>query len=145
MRLFCMLSIMFTFITLGLMLFLSKRTNFHSCWHFPRAMRVLVIFTNPSARAGYHTRSILKRSLTGLNSEFSFSYTSCLTEGWRNQSVLLFTHSWRENNWINTFPKGISAMWNVIRLIQDLNSYQRVHFLWRSSLHYCSFLKYWEY
>ena len=28
---------------------------------------------NPSARAGYDTRSILKRSLAGLNSEFSFS------------------------------------------------------------------------
>ena len=31
-----------------------------------------IIFTNPSARAGYDTRSIFKRSLTGLNSEFSF-------------------------------------------------------------------------
>ena len=28
---------------------------------------------NPSARAGYDTRSIFKQSLTGLNSEFSFS------------------------------------------------------------------------
>ena len=40
----------------------------------------LDIFTNPSARAGYDTRSIFKRSLTGLNSEFSFSLTSCLTK-----------------------------------------------------------------
>ena len=39
-----------------------------------------VIFTNPSARAGYDTRSIFKRSLTGLKSEFSFSLTSCLTK-----------------------------------------------------------------
>ena len=39
----------------------------------------VTIFTNPSARAGYDTRSIFKRSLTGLNSEFSFSLTSCLT------------------------------------------------------------------
>ena len=30
----------------------------------------LIIFTNPSARAGYDTRSIFKRSLTGLISEF---------------------------------------------------------------------------
>ena len=30
----------------------------------------VVLFTNPSARAGYDTRSIFKRSLTGLNSEF---------------------------------------------------------------------------
>ena len=35
---------------------------------------------NPSARAGYDTRSIFKRSLTGLNSEFSFSLTSGLTK-----------------------------------------------------------------
>ena len=40
----------------------------------------MVLFTNPSARAGYDTRSIFKRSLTDLNSEFSFSYTSCLTK-----------------------------------------------------------------
>ena len=33
----------------------------------------LIIFINPSARAGCDTRSIFKRSLTGLNSEFSFS------------------------------------------------------------------------
>ena len=34
---------------------------------------LMLLFTNPSARAGYDTRSIFKRSLTGLNSEFSFS------------------------------------------------------------------------
>ena len=33
----------------------------------------VILFTNPSARAGYDTRSIFKRSLIGLNSEFSFS------------------------------------------------------------------------
>ena len=33
----------------------------------------LFIFTKPSARAGYDTRSIFKRSLTGLNSDFSFT------------------------------------------------------------------------
>ena len=31
---------------------------------------VKIIFTNPSAQAGYDTRSIFKRSLTGLNSVF---------------------------------------------------------------------------
>ena len=30
----------------------------------------LILFTNPSAQAGYDTRSIFKRSLTGWNSEF---------------------------------------------------------------------------
>ena len=34
----------------------------------------------PSARAGYDTGSIFKRSLAGLNSEFSFSKSSCLTK-----------------------------------------------------------------
>ena len=33
----------------------------------------VILFTNPSARAGYDTRSIFKQSLTGWNSEFSFS------------------------------------------------------------------------
>ena len=40
----------------------------------------VIIFTNPSARAGYDTRSIFKWSLSGLNSEYSFSLTSCLTK-----------------------------------------------------------------
>ena len=51
----------------------------------------------------------------------------------RTQSTLLFTHIWRENNWIQNFPKDISAMWNVISLIQDLNC---VHFLQRLLLHH---------
>ena len=90
-----------------------------------------IIFTNPSAWAGYDTRSIFKWSLTGLNSEFSFSETSRLTKAEEPSLPYYFTHSWRENNWIHTFPKGISAMWNAISLIQDLNSSRHVHFLWR--------------
>ena len=46
------------------------------------------------------------------------------------KSAQLFTHNWRENSWINTFPKGISTMWNTIKLIQDLNSGSRVYFQW---------------
>ena len=41
--------------------------------NFALVARNLILFTNPSARVGYDTRSIFKRSLTGLNSEFSFS------------------------------------------------------------------------
>ena len=41
--------------------------------HNRQGNNLLILFTNPSARAGYDTRSIFKRSLTGLNSEFSFS------------------------------------------------------------------------
>ena len=33
---------------------------------------IYIIFTNPSAQAGYDTRSIFKWILGGLNSEFSF-------------------------------------------------------------------------
>ncbi len=40
----------------------------------------LYYLPNPSTRAGYDTRSVFKRSLTGLNSEFSFSQTTCLTK-----------------------------------------------------------------
>ena len=51
-------------------------------WRIVRRLErfYLTIFTNPSAWVGYDTRSIFKRSLTGLNSEFSFSLTSCLTK-----------------------------------------------------------------
>ena len=44
----------------------------------------MILFTNPSTRAGYDTRSIFKLSLTGLNSEFSLSYTSCFTKAKEN-------------------------------------------------------------
>ena len=37
------------------------------------------VFTNPSTSAGYDARSIFKWSLTGLNSEFSFFKTNCVT------------------------------------------------------------------
>ena len=38
--------------------------------NFVKLSSELNLFTNPSARAGYNTRSIFKQSLTGLNSEF---------------------------------------------------------------------------
>ena len=46
----------------------------------PRSLTYLIIFTNPSALAGYDTKSIFKLSLRGFNSEFSFSQASCLTK-----------------------------------------------------------------
>ena len=46
----------------------------YPCWWRDKMMKCYsILFTNPSARAGYDTRSIFKRNLTGLNSEFSFS------------------------------------------------------------------------
>ena len=45
-----------------------------------KLIEYLIQFTKPSARAGCDTRSIFKQSFAGLNSEFSFSETSCLTK-----------------------------------------------------------------
>ena len=46
-----------------------------------------------------------------------------------NYHDLLFTHKERENSWIQTLPKVISAMWNANGLFQGLNSTSRIHFL----------------
>ena len=46
--------------------------------------------------------------LIGLNSEFSLP-----NQDWRTQTALLLIRSWKENNQIHTFPKGISVMWNI--------------------------------
>ena len=46
---------------------------FEGYYCFMCVLSIKVLFTNPSARAGYDTRSIFKRTLTCLNSEFSFS------------------------------------------------------------------------
>ena len=127
------------FISNSILIFNFKILNFSflSCctkWSFPKKLQLYSIFTNPSTQAGYDTRSILKQSITGLSSEFSFSLTSCLTKA--EELSLPNYFPWRENNWIHTFPKGISAMWNAISLIQDLNSCHRVHFQWQKPLHH---------
>ena len=69
----------------------------------------MILFTNPSARAGYDTRSVFKRSLTGFNSEFSFKII-CLTKA--EEPSLSYYLPIAEGRIIgfNTFPKGISAM-----------------------------------
>ena len=63
-----------------------------------------ILFTNLSARAGYDTRSIFKRSLTGLNSKFSFSRTSCLTKAEEPSRFYYFTHSWGGRRIIGFIP-----------------------------------------
>ena len=60
----------------------------------------------PSAQAGYDTRSIFKWSLTGLDSEFSFFKTSCLTKAEEPSLPYYLPIA----GWIHTFPKSISAM-----------------------------------
>ena len=55
----------------------QKFCKYFGTWYHPPwsefYKETILLFTNPSARAGYDTRSIFKWSLTGLNSEFSFS------------------------------------------------------------------------
>ena len=54
---------------------ISEKSNCFMIFTQPlRSGRICIyIFTTHPALAGYDTRSIFKRSLTGLNSEFSFS------------------------------------------------------------------------
>ena len=53
--------------------------------------------SNSSARAGCDTRSISKWCLTGLNSEFSFSYIGCRSKSKKKNQFLLSIPSKREN------------------------------------------------
>ena len=61
-----------------------------------------------------------KRNLTSLNSEFSFSLTSCYTKV-ENPSLLYYLPFTGERerereNWIHSFLKGISTIWNANRI-----------------------------
>ena len=62
---------------------MSRESQGNPCY-WPNSMVMMImmiyIFTNPSAWVGYDTRSIFKRILTGLSSEFSFSQTNCPTK-----------------------------------------------------------------
>ena len=79
-----------------------------------------------------HEQDVTKCYFLAESHRFEFSVFLLLYwlpyEGWRAKSNLLFTYSWRENNWIHTFPKCISAMWKASILVQDLNSGRWVHF-----------------
>ena len=73
-------------------------------------MFYVLYLPNPSAREGYDTRSIFKRSLTGLNSEFSFSKTENLGEP--NLSYNLSIAGGRIIRFI-TFPGVLCEMQSV--------------------------------
>ena len=65
-----------------------------------------------------------KRSLTGFEFRVFLLLYQLPHQGWRTQSVLLLTHSWRENKGVHTFPKGICPKVNVIaRLEYELAYY----------------------
>ena len=63
--------------------------------------------------------------------EFRVFHSPRLVASPRLKNLVRPTHSWRENIWFHTFPKGISAMWNAISQVENLNSCRRVHILRR--------------
>ena len=78
--------------------------------------------------AGCDTKSIFKRSKAGLNSEFSFSYTGCLTKT-REPSLYNYLPLVGERRTGGFMPfKDISAKWNINSIFQDLNSGHRILF-----------------
>ena len=57
---------------------------------------LLYVFTNSFVPIRCDTRSIFKRSLIGLNSEFFFPLDQFPYQSQKAQSALLFTHNWKE-------------------------------------------------
>ena len=68
------------------------------------------IYPTPPLGQDMTQGQIFKRSLTGSNSEFSFSWTSCLIKTEEPSLSYYLPIAGRGNNWIHTFPKGINAM-----------------------------------
>ena len=88
----------------------------------------IIIFTNPSAWAGCDTRSIFKRSLKALNSEFSFSSTICLTKADEPCLPYYLPISWGRIIGFIPFPRVL-----VLCEMQLVSAriWTRVHFLRR--------------
>ena len=86
--------------------------------------------SNLSTEAGCDTRSVSKRSLIP---SFLFPILVAIPR-LKSKSTLLFDLSGRENSWIHTFPKGISATWNANHCDQDLNLGHRVNFIPQNQL-----------
>ena len=74
-------------------IYLSRFSSTYLSISFPRSVR--------------DTRSITKKSLTGLNSGFYFFSTGCNT---RIEEPSLSYYLVIANSWIHTIPKGISFM-----------------------------------
>ena len=96
---------------------------------FIKYRQLLIIFTNPSARAGYDTRSIFKWSLTGLNSELSFSKTCCLTKAEESSLPCYLPIAGGRIFGFIPFP-GVLVLCEM-QSVQDLNLCRRVHILRR--------------
>ena len=93
------------------------------------SIAMLSYLPNPSARAGYDTRSIFMRSLTGLNSEFSFSYTSCLTKAEEPSLPYYLLIAGGRIIGSIPFPRVLVLCENAISQVQELNLCCHVHIL----------------
>ena len=84
----------------------------------------IYIIPSLSAQDERDTRSIFKRSLTGLNPEFSFSYIGCDTKIKEDSLPYYFFRAGGI-----PFSKVFSAIRNANSLVQDLNLDPRVNFI----------------
>ena len=83
----------------------------------------------PSAQAGWHKVNFFKRGLTGLNSEFSFSKTSCRPKA--EEPCLPYYYPITGGRIIGFIPFPRVLMLCEMQSVQDLNSCRRVQFLRR--------------
>ena len=80
---------------------------------------VVYIYPTPPPQEEYNTRSIFKWSTVGLNSEFSFSLTGCLTKVKEFGIPYYWPKAGGRADGFMPFPR---MRWNAISLIQGLNS-----------------------
>ena len=85
------------------------------------------IHTNLST--GSETWSILTRNIAGLNSEFSFSYIGCQIKTQLISLSYYSPKSGERTDGFMPFSRTLTRNLNRDRLIQDLNSGHRFHFL----------------
>ena len=94
----------------------AKSKSWKTLWCQSSKLRVsrplCMDLATPLLQTGCYTMSVFKQSIISLNSSLPSPRLVAIP---RLKSPVCHTinHSWRENSWIHTFPKGISAIWNV--------------------------------
>ena len=84
------------------------------------------IYSTPPPHPRFDFRIIIKRSKTGLTSEFFLLLDWLPNQSWRTQFVLLLSHRWQENRWL-TDKQGHLALcretwhWLVWHTLHQVN------------------------
>ena len=97
------------------------RSGYSTCNHTlygENIYKYIHIYQPLHSRRIWHEVNLFKAEFNRFVFRVFHLWAGLVNQSWRTQSALLFTHSWRENNRIHTFPKGISVMWNAISLVQ---------------------------